>query len=250
MENLRKTLAAALLCACAASPTASLAAGASPTTVVELFTSQGCYSCPPAEAYLGELVARGDVIALEFHVDYWDSLVYGAAGRWKDVFSDPRFSERQRSYASTFGSGRVYTPQMVIGGRSETVGSNRASVSVAIDTVHSSPRQPLRVAVSQAPTGGLAIDLDGKHEESLPVWLVIYDERHVTEVLAGENKGKSLANHHVVRDLRQVGEWQGAATQLVVDEPGLGDGQGCAVLVQPAALGPILGAAACPAPGS
>ena len=78
--------------------------------VVELFTSQGCYSCPPAEAYLGELSKNPNIVALEFHVDYWDDLVYGAAGKWKDVFSKPEFTTRQRIYAGNLPDGQVYTP--------------------------------------------------------------------------------------------------------------------------------------------
>ena len=98
---------------------ATAAAAEEVPTVVELFTSQGCYSCPPAEAFLGELAKRSDVVALEFHVDYWDDLVYGSAGQWKDPFSDPAYTRRQQVYARGIPGGRVYTPQIVVDGRLE-----------------------------------------------------------------------------------------------------------------------------------
>ncbi len=98
-------------------------------TVIELFTSQSCYSCPPAEAYLGELSEEENILALEYHVDYWDRLNYGCYGRWKDVFSTPEMTERQRQYnVKIRNTGNVYTPQMVIDGRTEAVGSRRREV--------------------------------------------------------------------------------------------------------------------------
>ena len=103
-------------------------AKAEPPVVVELFTSQGCYSCPPAEAYLGELSKTAEIVALEFHVDYWDDLAHGGDGKWKDVFSRPEFTQHQRIYAGNFPNGQVYTPQMVVGGHGFAVGSNRRAV--------------------------------------------------------------------------------------------------------------------------
>ena len=102
-------------------------------TVIELFTSQSCYSCPPAEAFLGELVEeRSDILALEFHVDYWDELVHRGS-KWKDVFSSPDSTQRQRVYnVSIRGRASVYTPQMIIGGAAEAVGSNRGNVLAAL----------------------------------------------------------------------------------------------------------------------
>ena len=104
--------------------------------VVELFTSQGCYSCPPAEKFLGDLAEQETVIALDFHVDYWDNLVHGADGKWKDPFSRPAYTQRQRVYNQRIrGTGNVYTPQMVIDGRLEAVGSRRIAVLSAMPKV-------------------------------------------------------------------------------------------------------------------
>ena len=101
--------------------------------MVELFTSQSCYSCPPEEAYLGELSGEKDILALEYHVDYWDSLNYGGHGRWKDAISTPEMAARQRDYNAEIRDTRsVYTPQMVIGGRTETVGSRRREVTTQV----------------------------------------------------------------------------------------------------------------------
>lgn len=102
-------------------------ADSAPPVSVELFTSQGCYSCPPAEADLGKLAKRSDVVALEWHVDYWDDLVYGGAGKWKDPFSSPEVTARQRDYNDSIrGQRRVYMPQMIVAGVREAVGSDRS----------------------------------------------------------------------------------------------------------------------------
>ena len=216
-------------------------------TVVELFTSQSCYSCPPAEAYLGELAGRGDVIALEFHVDYWDDLVYGAAGRWKDVFSNPANTERQRVYNRNIrGTAQVYTPQMVIDGRAEAAGTRRGAVDDAIAARSRDQRPRLDVAIANAPAGGLTVAIDGPVKVPAAVWLARYKRAHVTRVQAGENKNKTLTNHHVVTGMERIGTWSGVATTATVQGIALAPGEGCAVLVQNEAQGPILGAAACP----
>lgn len=227
-------------------PAESLSSG-DRAVVVELFTSQSCFSCPPAEAFLGELVGDGggDILALEWHVDYWDTLTYGAAGRWKDLFSDPAFTERQRQYnVSLRGRGNVYTPQMVVGGLAEAVGSRRNEVREAIAEARGAG-YALDVAVS-ATADGLQIALDGDHGGEASVWLVHFDLEHTTDVLRGENKGKTLTNHHVVRTTERVGDWSGTAITIDAAD-NRGEGQGCAVLVQTEALGPLLGAATCPA---
>lgn len=212
--------------------------------VVELFTSQSCYSCPPAEAFLGELVAENDdVIALEWHVDYWDKLVYRGSA-WKDVFSDPAFTDRQRVYATRMPRGHAYTPQMVIDGKREAVGSRRGDVYRAIREVAKDPR--LAVSAEKCPDGTLAINIDGARDETAAVWVVTYLKSQETDVRGGENKGKSLANHNIVRSVARVGEWTGE--RLSIDVPvSIDDGHDCAVLVQTDDQGPILGAARCSA---
>lgn len=221
-------------------------------TVVELFTSQSCYSCPPAEAYLGELAERGDVIALEYHVDYWDDLVYGGAGRWKDVFSSPANTERQRRYNRNIRrTDGVYTPQMVIDGRAEAAGTRRNAVETTIRQEATADRPRLKVAVTREPDGGLSVAVDGLATEiastgSAALWLVRFERARVTRVKAGENKDKTLTNHHVVTGLTRIGPWSGKATAIRLADIALSPNEGCAVLVQDDRQGPILGAAPCP----
>ena len=214
--------------------------------VVELFTSQSCYSCPPAEAYLGELAERDDLIALEFHVDYWDDLVYGAAGRWKDPFSDPAYTRRQQVYARRIPGGRVYTPQMVVDGRLEAVGSRRGDVQRSIAAARAEPGREISLSLVEAPGTGLRVDLAGAVTRPVNLWLVGFERSHVTRVQAGENKGKTLANHHVVTALQQVGSWTGGPMSLAVEPTNDGPNRGCAILAQEANQGPILAAAYCP----
>ena len=222
------------------------AARAGGPTVIELFTSQSCYSCPPAEALLGDLVERGDLIALEFHVDYWDDLVYGSAGQWKDLFSDPAHTKRQRRYAARIRNGGVYTPQVVVDGVVQTIGSRRGRVLKLIERSGASTK-PVRVSVRPAPDGGFTVSLESKAgRPSAAVLLARYDLRHVTAIEAGENKGKTLTNHHVVREFRELGHWTGEPLEIPLADIRLGSNQGCAVIVQAHDQGAILGAAACP----
>ncbi len=226
------------------------AARADNPTVVELFTSQSCYSCPPAERFLGELAAREGILALEFHVDYWDDLVYGKAGQWRDPFSNPAYSERQRDYNRKIrGRPSVYTPQMVIDGRFEVVGSRVGAVEDAIERAQS--RRGPRIAVAATTAGnGLSVSLKGGPKQPGEIWLVSYLRREVTRVLRGENHGKVLVNYCIVTDLRRVGDWTGEDKTIQIGGVRNEERVGCAVLVQAGAGGPILGAASCPAVGS
>ena len=218
--------------------------------VVELFTSQSCYSCPPAEAYLGELVDRPGIIALEWHVDYWDDIVYGSAGQWVDPYSDGAYTARQRAYNQVLrGTGSVYTPQMVVAGRYEAVGSRRGDVEDVL--IQAAAIQPTASVMVQ-PTGdglGLAIEVAGETDGPSTVWLVRFLTERTTNVVRGENHGKQLANHHIVTAASRLGTWSGGPAGFVADGPD--PGEGCAILVQPDAPGPIVAAALCPmAPAS
>ncbi|MDA0367700.1 MAG: DUF1223 domain-containing protein [Proteobacteria bacterium] len=220
------------------------AASSGKPVVIELFTSQSCYSCPAAEAYLGELIEdRDDVIALEWHVDYWDRLVHGGSA-WKDVFSDAAFTERQRIYATQLkGRGYSYTPQMVIDGKREAVGSNRSDVSAAIRDLAGEVR--LAVSAQTRPDGMIDITVDGPAEDTAAaIWIVTYLKSHVTDVAGGENKGKTLANNYIVRRMERVGDWTGTRVAISAAVT-LEAGHGCVVLVQTDAQGPVLGAARC-----
>ncbi len=227
-------------------PGSALAAEPAPT-VVELFTSQGCYSCPPAEAYLGRLSSRSDVIALEFHVDYWDDLIYGSAGKWKDPFSSSVHTQRQRYYNHQIrNTGSVYTPQMVIGGRLEVVGSHERKVERAIQRLQATPSVPLGVNVSNAGSGTLNITVEGPLTVPAAIWMVEFHRNIETKVRSGENKGKTLVSHHIVTQMKKLGDWSGTAIALQVEAPKANSGKGCAILIQQAPGTAILGASYCP----
>ena len=208
--------------------------------VVELFTSEGCNSCPPADAYLGELAQRPDVLALAFHVDYWDYI------GWKDPFASPAANRRQRDYAEALALNSVYTPQMVIDGGVDAVGSDRGSVARAIAEAQGRGKIPLTIAADAAGAWHFAIAAgDAAHLAPVTVWLVRYDRRQATPVKRGENAGSTLIEYNIVRDFRPIGQWSGAKLDLPLDlGGGQTDNQGVAVLLQAGTGGLIIGAAA------
>src|SRR5512138_157372 len=221
----------------AGAPTAM--AGDSRPVVVELFTSQGCSSCPPADELLAELAADPGVLALSFHVDYWDYI------GWKDPFAAPQYTERQRDYAAALGLRYVYTPQMVIDGRHNVVGSKRREVEQAVEKA--SAATPAVDVTLEATDGGRAVLSAGTPpSEEATVWLVIFDDGHDTPVERGENRGRALHNSNVVRELKALGAWSGAAKSFPLDfAKAKAEGRGgCAVIVQQGRGGPIVGAAA------
>ncbi len=227
---------------------ASAEQGAVQPTVVELFTSQSCYSCPPAEKLLGELAQRDDIIALEHHVDYWDDLVYGSAGRWKDIFSSPESTDRQRRYNKAVrGRGYSYTPQMVFNGKTETVGNRRHAVNGEIKKARKDGGERLTVAVALLAEGGLTITVDGSIGDKAGIWLLRYKDEQAVQPTGGENKGKNLVNHNIVREVRRVGDWTGKQAIVEVTDYKFEAGFSCVVLVQSARPGPIIGVARCPA---
>ncbi len=220
---------------------------ASGPAVVELFTSQSCYSCPPAERYLGELSERKHLVVLEYHVDYWNDLVYGSAGKWKDPFSSEAFTRRQVRYNERIrGRSGVYTPQMVIDGRHEVVGSRRNDVERVLDA--KTGTMTVTVDIMRNSSTGTMVRLSGGNGPAAKIWLVRFIRKVVTRVRAGENKGETLVNHHVVTDLRPVGEWAGRSMTLNLDDLKLETGESCAILVQEVTQGPVLGASLCPEP--
>jgi hypothetical protein len=202
--------------------------------VVELFTSQGCSSCPPADRLLGELARRDDVLPLSYHVTYWDRR------GWPDTFGLEDSTRRQEVYAGWLGSGRVYTPQMVIGGRIDVVGSSRGRVLRAIELLesHAAPGPALRVAEGR-------LSVSGGEGADAAVWLVAFDDRHDVAIERGENRGQMLSYHHVVRELTRLGYWHGRAAEFDLPLARLSaDGRdGAAILVQRRSDGMILAAA-------
>lgn len=212
--------------------------------LVELFTSQGCYSCPPADEHLAELIEKNpDVVALEYHVDYWDDLNYGAAGTWKDPFSSAAFTTRQRQYNSypLKGNQGVYTPQMVVNGTTAQVGTRRGAVNKALKV----GVPPLQLT-AQIDSQNVKVDIAGDFDANALVWLAVFNRETVTEVARGENHGKTMRNHHVVRELTPIADWRSGGGTTNIDVPALlKSNTGCAVFVQDRDNGQILGASYC-----
>ncbi|MBC8268084.1 MAG: DUF1223 domain-containing protein [Rhodospirillaceae bacterium] len=205
-------------------------------TVVELFTSQGCSSCPPADAYLGDLAtldeSRG-ILALSFHVDYWDNL------GWKDPYSSADNTRRQRTYAQYMDLRYIYTPQMVVQGTLQATGSDRQTITKQIKAARKLPT----VAVQLQRSGNaVQVLLAGANQQvNADIHMVIYDREHTTDIRRGENSGKSITNRNVVRSLKKIGSWTGNETSLSL--PLDDNGDACAVIIQSRANGAILGAA-------
>jgi hypothetical protein len=210
--------------------------------LAELFTSLGCSSCPPADVVLGELAKRDDVLALSFHIDYWDGL------GWKDPYSLHLATERQRHYAEILGADS-YTPQLVVDGRSEGVGSSRSSVAGMIRGGHGAAvpaaiheqggRIDVRIDAVPAPSDGAKAD----------ILLVTFDAAHKTPVRGGENGGRTLETFNDVRSLRRIGEWRGEPVTLTATRAAEETGERAAVIVQ-SADGKVWALAATPAGAS
>src|SRR5580658_6000849 len=208
---------------------------ASRPLVIELFTAQGCSSCPPADAYLGQLSQRPEVLALAFHVDYWDS------SGWRDRFELRQSVDRQNAYVRNFHRPSAFTPQFVIDGRKDAL--DTSSIVQALQQ----PRDgvPMTLAVRE---GEVVVDVGEKQgERASDVVLVAFLRHAVSSVGRGENAGKTLEEFNIVRSIRTLGEWKGATANYKVSVSSLpSDATDVAVLVQSRGAGPILGAAAQP----
>lgn len=214
------------LAAAAAMPVA--AAGRQPT-VVELFTSQGCSSCPPANANLIKISNRKDVLALSFAVTYWDYL------GWKDTYGRPEFTERQVTYEPGLNQSGPYTPQMVINGSATTVGNDLPEIVSLLDAAPRLQGPVLALHQDRIEIGS------GAEAGSADVWLVRYDPRiEAVPVARGENGGATLQHTHVVHSLKRLGTWDGHGTAFSL--PRSEAGLKTAVLVQQPNGGPILSA--------
>jgi len=215
------------------------AAGDAPV-VVELFTSQGCSSCPPADAYLGELAKQKNVIALAYHVDYWDYI------GWKDPYALSEATARQRGYTQALGNRYLYTPQMVVGGRGDATGSDRAAVAKLIGA-DEAVASKIPVVAMERSENHYAVKIPASNMKgAATVWMVLYDKEHSTPVARGENGGRTLREFNTVRELRNIGRYSGKAVEIPIDMP-LTSENGCAILLQADnrsgdGQGPILGA--------
>ena len=202
--------------------------------VVELFTSQGCSSCPPADRILGELAERDDVIALALHVDYWDYL------GWKDEFANPEHTKRQRAYARAKGERTIYTPQMVIGGQDHVIGSKPMKIGQLIQT-HAGQSQPVRVKLQRSgDTVSIRASASGD-VSGLVVQLVTFLPKASVDIRRGENAGRRITYHNVVQKMAVVGTWDGASDFSKAVR--VAEGTPVAVIVQERSAGPIVGAA-------
>lgn len=217
-----RVLVLAFACLALAAPAR---AGEPTRAVVELFTSQGCSSCPPADARLAELSRRPDVIALTLPVDYWDYL------GWRDTLAKPDFSARQRGYAHIRGDRAVFTPQMVVNGIKACVGSDLAAIEHAIANA-TGDRPALPVAVRASATDGtMRVEVEGGAAGPAGIWLLpVVRSREVT-IAKGENRGRAVTYVNVVRGVIRIGEWSGGTVRVEAPLPP-GEADGFVVLVQ------------------
>jgi hypothetical protein len=189
-------------------------ADAEPRAVVELFTSQGCSSCPAADRVLGELAKEPNVIALSLPIDYWDYL------GWKDTLADSRFSARQKAYSQMRGDRDVYTPQVVVNGSAHVIGSDRAGIEGAIDTTKKDDGV-MSVPVSMSLSGkqinvSVAASNKGSAVRHGEVWICSVSKSVPISIGRGENRGRQVTYHNVVRNLLKVGDWNGNAGSWTV----------------------------------
>ena len=232
----RPVLAGALLAL--ALPAGGMADG--PRTVVELFTSEGCASCPAADSLLASLADDSETLALSYHVDYWDYL------GWKDTLATPENSQRQAAYAEARGDRAVYTPQLVVNGTVPVVGGNVAAVRSAI--AGATKALPVPVSISrgaEAITIHIGTAPDDLAEHTATVFIAVVESRHEVTPGRGENAGRPIVYRNVVRQMQPIGMWKGQ--DMTIDLPLSDYGKaGCTVLLQvdrDGRPGAILGAA-------
>lgn len=247
-----------LLAGFAPLPAARAAMMAEPVVVVELFTSQGCSSCPPANEFLGELAERKGLLALSFHVDYWNYM------GWKDPYSSPQMTQRQRAYLPNLGQRYVFTPQMVIDGTAQGEGASRSKIEALLVEARKDIDKKLLIKVSRGGINEVKVGLPARKMmdkkpadpaappmmKTATLWLVAYDNKHVTEVLKGENSGRTMNTYNVVRALKPAATWQGKPMDVVINlaEEIAAGYQNCAVLLQAGDGGRIIAAARLPMP--
>jgi hypothetical protein len=214
-----------------------------PRSVIEMFTSQGCSDCPAADALLKQYLDKTNIVGLTLPVDYWDYL------GWKDTLAGTRNAERQREYAERFGIGTVYTPQAVVNGAAEVLGSSESEIERAIaatETAIASSRIPVHfwhygnsIIIE---TGGAP---DATEPKEATIWLAVVQKTVQVAVKGGENDGKTLTYYNVVRELTPVGMWNGRPTTIRLSRAAImrPETEDLVVLIQEANAGPIIGAA-------
>jgi hypothetical protein len=243
-KPLRLALFVVALSACAG--TGLAAEAEKPLGVVELFTSQGCNSCPPADRFFTELAGKDDIVALAYHVDYWDYL------GWRDTLSRKENTERQYDYMRAFGGRSVYTPQAVINGRTHVNGGSRVAVDGTLAKLHNAG-EGMQVAIKVTRDGdSVVIEAgDAGTAKATPskahVVIVYFDPPQTIEVRKGENDGRKITYWNAVSGMQTAGMWHGKAQRYELPASEIIKKGGCAVLLQSVAKdglpGPIIGAA-------
>ncbi len=185
--------------------------------LVELFTSQGCSSCPPADKNLAALAERDDVIALSLHVTYWDYL------GWRDTFGRDEHTRRQVAYRDVMGARVIYTPQVIVHGVTDVPGHRGKAIDAAIAKARETePRAKLEILSE----GGMikAVLAAAEVPERCTVWIASYNKVEAVQIERGENAGRKITYHNVVTKLMRVGSWDGTAQQVALPDPGAGEG--------------------------
>ena len=206
------------------------AADAVHPAVIELFQSQGCSSCPPANANVNALALQPEILALSYAVNYWDGL------GWKDVFAKPQFTSRQWDYARAFGNAQVWTPQIVVNGRANIVGRQLAPLKAMIARTDRGGTGPV-LAISSG-----MVTVAGSTAKPADIWLVRYEPRAIeVAIKTGENGGRTLPHRNIVRELVRIGSWKAGAASFAMPAAKM-PGLATAVFVQTGAGGPIIAA--------
>ncbi len=212
-----------------------------PSAVVELFTSQGCSSCPAADKILSQYAKTDNVLALAFHVDYWNYL------GWEDTFSKAEFTERQRRYAASFKRRGVYTPQAVINGQAHAVGSRRDDIESLLKSQKNEGRG-LTVPINAVRNSDNLRITASENSGDATLWIVYFDKQHQVKILRGENRGRTISYHNVVREMTMVGMMKNGKLDvtLPLKEMRRKGHESCAIILQKATSagtpGAILGA--------
>lgn len=219
--------------------------------LIELFTSHGCSSCPRADKFLGELLENDpELLALEYHVDYWNTLVHGSAGNFVDPFSSAEYTLRQREYnaAKLYGQPGVYTPQAVINGQYAAVGSDQHHITKALNK-----KQTAAFEISQESNASdasiLQVTVSGDQQlrqalAGTDITLVRYIDSASTTITGGENQNLELVNHHIVFEVTQLGQISDDEDMVYTIGAPI-EGEGCVVLVQEGAFSPVYAALEC-----
>ena len=233
-----------------------------PAVVVELFTSQGCSACPPADALLGRLINEPDVLGIGYNIDYWDYL------GWRDTLARSEFTRRQRMYAKARGDDAVYTPQMIINGRHHVVGNDPVRVARAIEqaranggcqladmqlrrrdkvleVVLGAADEKLRRLLAQGAGSGAGTADAGARGRHATLWMVTLKRRVPVQIRRGENRGRAITYHHVARRIVPAAMWDGRAQRLSLPlaEIMAAEAELCAALLQVGGHGPVIAAA-------